>query len=262
MTIFSKELKQGVIPLAIWSVASGFMIAVCILMFPELKGQVNDINNMFSNMGSFTSAFGMDKVNFGEIIGFYAVECGNILSIGGCFFAAFVGITILSKEEKEHTAEFLLTHPVSRFSVLIQKFIAVIAEIVIFNIAVVFCSLLSFMMINESIPHKEFMLIHAAYLIAQIEIACICFGISAFIKHSGIGIGLGIAALLYFVNIIRNITESVSGLKYITPFAYADATEIVSDCKIDFTLIIIGTAIAVTFVILGFIKYSRKDINA
>ena len=41
------------------------------------------------------------------------------------------------QEEKEHTAEFLLTHPVSRFSIVLQKLCSVAVQIVAMNVAIV-----------------------------------------------------------------------------------------------------------------------------
>ncbi|MER2128192.1 ABC transporter permease subunit [Solibacillus sp.] len=37
-----------------------------------------------------------------------------MLGLGGGFFAALLGISALADEEKNRTAEFLLTHPISR----------------------------------------------------------------------------------------------------------------------------------------------------
>ena len=120
MTLFYHELKQGRLALLIWSGIVAGMLAVCILIYPEMARQMEEVSGMFAEMGSFSAAFGMDRINFGEFIGFFGVECGNILGLGGGFFAAFVGSTALAKEEKEHTAEFLLTHPISRQSVVLQ----------------------------------------------------------------------------------------------------------------------------------------------
>lgn len=260
MAIFNNEMKQGFKALCIWTAAIVFMLAICVLMFPEMKAQMSDVSNMFSNMGSFTAAFGMDRLNFGELIGFYGVECGNILGIGGGFFAAYVGISIIAKEEKEHTAEFLLTHPVSRLSVVIQKQLAVASQIIIMNVVIVAFSLLSFMLIDEEMPMKEFLLMHVAYLALQLEIGLICTGISSFLKHGNLGIGLGFAALLYFMNIIRNISDAGEGLKYITPFAYAEPADIVADGCLDGGLIIIGVGFTVVAVAVGIFKYMKKDI--
>ena len=181
MTIYIKELKQSFKSLCIWTASIGFMMLVCILLFPQMKSEMDSVSSIFANMGGFTAAFGMDKLSFGEIMGFYGVECGNVLGIGGGFFAALTGISALAKEEKEHTAEFLLTHPVSRFSVVTQKLLSVLTQIVILNLVVVGVSLISTATIGENPAMKQFILLHTAYLIMQIEIACICFGISAFI---------------------------------------------------------------------------------
>ena len=114
MTLVKHELKQGKASFFIWTASIGFLLVTCVFLFPEMKGQMNGVNDMFASMGSFTEAFGMDRLNFGTLTGFYAVECGNILGLGGAFFASLCAVGILSKEEKDKTAEFLLTHPVSR----------------------------------------------------------------------------------------------------------------------------------------------------
>lgn len=261
MTVIRHELKQSRISLIIWTAAIGFLLAVCIFMFPEMKGEMNEVNEVFSSMGSFTQAFGMDKVNFGTLLGFYAVECGNILGLGGAFFASLCAISVLSKEEKERTAEFLLTHPVSRVSVVAEKLISVILQIVILNVVVYVIAASSIALIDEKVPWQEITLMHTAYLILQLELAGICFGVSAFLRRGSIGTGLGIAVIMYFLNIIANLTESAEFLKYITPFGYADGAEIVRNVSLDMNMIAIGLAFAVVGILAGFIKYCRKDIS-
>ncbi|MCI6615985.1 ABC transporter permease subunit [Ruminococcus sp.] len=260
MTIIRHELKQSRISLIIWTVAIGFLLAVCIFMFPEMKGEMEEVNDVFSSMGSFTQAFGMDKVNFGTLLGFYAVECGNILGLGGAFFASLCAISVLSKEEKERTAEFLFTHPVSRVRVVAEKLISVLLQIVILNAVVYAIAVLSIAFIGETVPWQEITLMHTAYLLLQLELAGVCFGVSAFLRRGSIGTGLGIAVIMYFLNIIANLTESAEFLKYITPFGYADGAEIVRNVSLDMNMIAIGILFAVIGISAGFVKYCRKDI--
>ena len=111
MTILKHELWQGKNTLLIWTAILAVMLGVCILIYPEMAVQMEDITDMFANMGSFSAAFGMDRISFGEFMGFFSVECGNVLGLGGAFLSALLGISALAKEEKEQTAEFLLTHP-------------------------------------------------------------------------------------------------------------------------------------------------------
>lgn len=262
MTIYIKELKQSFRSLCIWTASIAFMMLVCILLFPEMKSEMDSVSDLFANMGGFTAAFGMDKLSFGEIMGFYGIECGNVLSIGGGFFAALAGISVLANEEKERTAEFLLTHPVSRFSVVSQKLLSVLTQVVVLNLVVVGVSLISAAVVGEEFEMKEFILLHIAYLLMQLEISCICFGISAFIRRGSIGIGLGLALALYFLNIVCNISEQAEFLRYITPYAYADASSVISEDKLDIGLIAVGAVIAVIGAAVGFFRYLKKDISA
>lgn len=261
MTLFKHELRQGRKALLIWAGIIAFMLAVCIFIYPEMESQMNEISGMFSNMGSFSAAFGMDKINFGEFSGFFGVECGNVLGLGGAFFAALLGISALAREEKEHTAEFLLTHPVSRRYVAMQKLASVYVQIAILNIAAILITVISTLMIKESPDAGAFALLFLAYFIMQIETASICFGISAFMGRGGLGIGLGVAALFYFMNIISNLTEHAKFLKYITPFGYTEGADILADGRIELKYLMAGLALTVLGIAAAFIKYHKKDIQ-
>ena len=261
MTLIKHELRRGKTSFFIWTSSIGFLLATCIFLFPEMKGQMEGVNDMFASMGSFTEAFGMDRLNFGTLTGFYAVECGNVLGLGGAFFASLCAVGILSKEEKEKTAEFLLTHPVSRKRIITEKLIAVLIQITAMNIIIYALAVGSIAAIGEEIPLKEISLLHLAYYLLQLELACICFGISAFLHKGSVGVGLGVAVMMYFLNIIANITDVAEFLKYITPFGYCEGADIISKGSLDLTLIIIGTVIGIIGIIIAFLKYTKKDIH-
>lgn len=260
MVMVKHELKQGRITLMIWTVVIAFMLALCILIYPEMETQMGDVSSIFAEMGSFSAAFGMDRLNFGEFMGFFGVECGNILGLGGAFFAALLGISVLAKEEKEQTAEFLLTHPVTRREIVCKKLVSVLLQILLLNIFVAIVTAASIWAIGESPEIRPLSLLFLAYLILQAEIACVCFGISAFLNQGGAGIGLGLAALLYFLNIIANLTDGAKFLKYITPFSYTESADIIADQCLDVKYLSVGLAFTVIGIGAGFYRYCKKDI--
>ena len=260
MTLVKHELRQARVSLAVWTLSIGLLMVCCILLFPEMKGEMESVTDIFASMGAFTQAFGMDRLNFGTFVGFYAVECGNILGLGGAFFAALCGVGALCKEEKERTAEFLLVHPISRARIVTEKLLAVLVQILLLNAAVFALSAGSIACIGESIPWKEITLLHLANLILQLELAGILFGVSAFLRRGGLGAGLGLAAVMYFLNIIANLTEQAEFLRYITPFAYADGADIVVNCSLNGTLVALGVAYGAAGVALAYWQYCRKDI--
>ena len=260
MTIYKKELKQSLKSLCIWTGSIAFMTLICMLLYPEMKNEMDSVSDIFANMGGFTAAFGMDKLSFGNIMGFYGIECGNIFGLGGGFFAAMTGISALAKEEKEHTAEFLLTHPKSRMSITGEKLFAVLTQIVILNVVVIGISAISIVMIGEKPDMKTLTLLFFAYFLLQIETAAICFGISAFLRSGGIGIGLGLAAIFYFLNIIANLTEKAEFLKYITPFGYTEGADIIAEKALNGGYLAVGAMLTVLGIGIAFYQYNRKDI--
>ena len=244
MTLVKHELKQGKILFMIWTAAIGFLLVICVFLFPEMKGQMESVNDVFASMGSFTEAFGMDRLNFGSLVGFYAVECGNVLGLGGAFYAALCAAGILSKEEKDKTAEFLLTHPVSRKRIITEKLVAVLLQITAMNIIIYAVAVGSIAAVGEEIPLKEISLLHLAYYLLQIELA-----------------GLGIAAMMYFLNLIANIADVAELLKYITPFGYCDGADIVTNGRLDGGMVAIGAGIGIGGIMIAYLKYTKKDIH-
>ena len=261
MTLVKHELRQGKTSFLIWTAAIGFLLATCIFLFPEMKGQMDGISDMFASMGSFTEAFGMDRLNFGTLTGFYAVECGNVLGLGGAFYAAFCAVGILSREEKDKTAEFLLTHPVSRKRIITEKLIAVLIQITAMNIIIYALAVGSIAAVGEAIPWKEISLLHLAYYLLQLELAGICLCFSTFLRKGSVGVGLGIAAMMYFLSLIANIADVAEFLKYITPFGYCEGADIVANGSLDITLVIIGAVIGIGGIIIAYLKYTKKDIH-
>lgn len=261
MTIIRHELKQGRTNFLVWTFSIAFMLTVCVFLYPEMEGQLEGVNDIFSSMGSFTAAFGMDRLNFGTLIGYYAVECGNVVGLGGAFYAALVAVRILAKEEKDKTAEFLLSHPISRTRIVTEKLLSVFIEITAMNLILLVLSAASMFIIGEDIPTKEVLLLHLAYYLLQLELMGICFGISAFLRRGSLGIGLGIAAVMYMINLISNITEKTEFLKYITPFGYCDGADIVTNGSLDVPMLSIGMAIGIVGIVCAYVRYTRKDIH-
>ena len=260
MTIVRHELKQGKMSFLIWTSSIGFLLAVCVFLFPEMKGQMEGISETFAAMGSFTAAFGMDRLNFGTLIGFYAIECGNVLGLGGAFYASLCAVSMLSKEEKDKTAEFLLSHPISRTRIITEKLIAALLQITVLNLIIYLLSIGSITIIGEELPWKEINLLHLAYYLLQMELAGMCFGISAFLHKGSAGVGLGIAVMMYFLNLIANIAEVAKFLKYITPFGYCEGADIVSNGNLDPAMVTIGMAMGVAGIAAGYLHYTKKDV--
>ena len=262
MTLFLHELRRGITALLIWTLIIAAMVLICVLIFPEMSLDMEDVGSMFAGMGSFTDAFGMDRLNIGTLTGFYGIECSNILGICGGIFAAILGMSALAEEEKNRTAEFLLTHPVSRMSVMTSKIVSGLLQIFILNLITFLTAEMAFLIIGDKPDTGSFLLMHLAYLLLQFELFLVCFGISAFLKRGAVAIGAGIALLAYFINILGNLTEKAEIAKYFTPYSYAEPADIVSNGTLSWRYVLIGVAAAAVFLSAGILRYLKKDIRS
>lgn len=54
MTLFFHEIKQNRLAFLIWTFSIALMLLICMMMFPEINTGMEDMNDMFANMGSYS----------------------------------------------------------------------------------------------------------------------------------------------------------------------------------------------------------------
>lgn len=260
MRLYRHEMKMNWKSLLIWTLCVGGLCFGCILLYTSLEESVSQIADVYSNMGNMSAALGMDKISLATLGGFYATEIAMMHGLGGAMFAAILGTGILSKEEAGHTSEFLNVLPIGRNGILLQKYMALVSNVLIFNLVCVTMYVLGFVFLDEEIPGKEMALYHLAQIMMQIEIATICFMISAFTRKNLLGAGLGIAILMFSLDMMCRIIPAIEDLKYITPFYYSNAADIFTTSEIDGGMLGIGIGITVVSLVAGWMKYLKKDL--
>jgi ABC-2 type transport system permease protein len=258
--IFKHELKLNMKALIIWVISIAGTNFAFMLMFPSLQDAMNKALSAYESMGSFTTAFGMDRLSMAKPLGFYGVYAGAILSLGGALYAAILGTGILSKEEGGHTSEFLLTLPYSRVNVVFQKTAALFIILFVFDLVNLLLGLLSFPLIHAEPALKEILLYHISQFLMHLEIASIGMLLSAFTKKVNLGLGLGITLLLYFLDMMSRVLEQLKSAKYITPFYYSNAADVITSGGIDLVLLGIGIGITVICILTGMWYYNKRDL--
>ena len=263
MTLYKHELKMNRMSFFIWLVGVLSMAAGCIFLFPLIDESMSDMSDAFASMGGFSAAFGMDKLPITTLEGFFGTEIGTTFALGSGMYSALLGISALSHEESGHTAEFLHTLTLGRVGIVTGKLLSVITFIAFFDIIAFGVFAGSAAIIGESLDMKCLIGYVIAQFAAQIEKASICFALSACSRRSGTGVGLGIALILYVLDIVARITDKADFLKYITPFSYSNATDVfVNKGSIETVPLCIGVCVTMISISAAYIIYNRRDIAA
>ena len=262
ITLYKHECKWYLKTLLIWTLCVGGMGFFCIVLYSGMQEEMAGMAESFASMGAFADAFGMSQLSIATLPGFYATEVGTIHGLGGAMFAAVIATTMLSKEEDGHTGEFLYSLPITRGKAVAAKWGAVVTHIFLFNAFCIAVYVSGFVVLGEEMPMKEFMLYHGMQILMQIELAAICYAVSAFINKNKLGLGLGIALLFYAYDLIARVVPDLADYKLLSPFSYANAADILSTGEIYVAATAVGVVILLTGVALAFGVYTKRDLQS
>ncbi|NBJ93985.1 ABC transporter permease subunit [Parablautia muri] len=259
MTLFIQELKMGRKQLLAWTICIGICCFGCILLFQGLEETMEEMGDVYAQMGAFATALNLDRMDAGTMEGFFATEISMIFAVGGAMFAAMMGICMLTKEEEGHTVEFLNTLPFGRNYIVVWKYIAMTALIALLNGICLCWELLGFICAGEMMPLRELLLFHGAQFLMHLEVGSICFLASVFCRKKQMGASLGFAILLYGMDLMCRIVPDLKNLKYVTPYYFSNAAEIFINGSIEGKMVGISVVVIVFCGCAAAVLYKRKD---
>ena len=257
--LYGHEMRQYWKTALLWAVCVGGMGMGCILLYSGMQEEMAGMAENFAAMGAFSAAFGMDRLSIATLKGFFATEVGTIHELGGAMFAAVNSMNILSKEEAGHTSEFLFSLPVSRGKVVWMKWGAVCTGLLLFQAVCAGFYGMGFLALSEGIPGKEWFLYHVMQLLMGLELAGICFAASAFSRQNRLGVGLGLVLLFYACDLVGRVIPKMEKLSVFSPFAYANASEILGTGEIAVKGALLGAGVLALALGTAWVKYTGKD---
>jgi ABC-2 type transport system permease protein len=262
--IFKRELKRNLKSLIIWSIVLSGLIILTLSIYPQFAEQQKEMTKLLEAYPeSIKKAFGMNELNMGDLMGFYGVEIYMMTTLLGSIYSAILASNILAKEENEKTIEFLLSKPVTRSRIVTEKLLAVLVNILIFNVVSAIASIIGFQFAKDpDVPTDTFSLLIAATILLHLTFGAIAFMLSSLMKKTRniLSVSLGIVLAAYFMNVMAGISEDLEFLKYISPFKYVDAASIINDNEIEPLYIFIMAAVILISIFTSYMIYRKKDI--
>jgi ABC-2 type transport system permease protein len=234
-------------------------------IYQSIAGDAAEFKDLLSNYpATVREMMGINLDYITSIIGFYSMIFSFIL-LCGTIQAMNLGVSILSKESRERTADFLLVKPVSRTAIVSVKLGAAFTTVVITNI--IFISL-STLMANlaktENFNEKLFFMINLTMFFVQIIFIAIGMVVSVFFKKikNVLPISLGFVFGFYMIGALLVTDSSDKVERILSPFKYFDITYIIQNGNYEPLYLMIGAAIVVVCIAVSYIIYDKKDIHA
>ena len=263
MNILKRELRANLKSLLIWSVSITALIAMMMTEFEAFANNPEMADILAAMPEALMTAFSLAGANLTTLSGFISMA-SMYFYIMLSIFAVMLGSSIISKEERDKTAEFFMTLPVSREKAIIGKLIAAVINCILLNGVTAAAILVSSAGYTPDDGFFKFLgLLMAALFFIQLVFLSLGMFLSSVIKRykkSGY-YSMALFFGTYILSVIVGLSEKLEFLKYLTPFKYFEAQYLLIHKEFEVKYLIISAVIIAAGLSATFFFYPRRDLH-
>lgn len=257
--IIRKEIEENIKGLIIWSVSMAALVLIMAMLFDSMK---SDISNMMATFPQgMLKAFGMEAAPMNRLEGFYS-QGYIVVVLMGAMYSAYLGASILVKEEDEGSIEYLMSKPFKRIEIYGAKYISLIIIIVSFNIIVALATIIGALIYGGDNYSKEAIYLMAiAPTLVHLTFGTLCYGIASLLRKNrqAVSLSIGIVSIFYSLSLLRGVSSKLDILKDYSIFDYININVVTVNKYIEPYHIIIMFGIMIISLVVGAIVYNKKD---
>ncbi|MFA6939970.1 MAG: ABC transporter permease subunit [Clostridiaceae bacterium] len=265
MNMYMHELKSLRKSAFIWACVLIALAALFLSVYPGMANDAADFKKLLSNYPAPVRAMlGINLDYITSILGFYSMIFSFII-LFGAIQAMNLGVSILSKESRDRTADFLLVKPVSRSAIVTAKLLAALTAILTTDIIFYAATIIMANAVKTGdFDGKLFFMINLTLLFMQLIFLALGLAISVFFKRlkSVLPISLGVVIGLYMIGALISIGKDDDVVRFISPFKYFDITYIIKNASYETPYLAVSAVIIVVSIVTAYIIYIKKDIHA
>jgi ABC-2 type transport system permease protein len=264
MNIFFHELKAYRKSTIIWTVSLILVTLLFMSMFPAFARDAEEFKKLLEGYPEgVRKAIGLNLENLFSILGFYCYAL-SFITLCGAIQAMNLGTSIISKEVREKTADFLLTKPVTRTTIVTSKLLAAFSSLVITNIVyIAAASIIASQVKTEDFSLKLLILLSLTVFFIQLIFLAIGIIVSVVVPKikSVLAVSLSTVFAFYFLGML-SATSGEEGKRYLSPFKYFDTAYILKHSAYEISFMITELIVIVVAIGASYVVYTKKDIHA
>lgn len=264
MNMWLHEIKSYRNATLIWAGTLAGLVLLLMSLYPSFARDADAFREVLESMPeAVMKGIGVQLDSIASLLGFYSYIFLYVV-LAGAIQAMHIGVSILSKESREKTADFLLTKPVTRGAVFGAKVLAALTLLVATNVAyVAAASFIASVVKLESFDYGAFLLVSLSLLLTQLVFLAI--GVAAALllprMKTVLPVALGTVFGFFAISFIGASTGD-GKLRYFTPFQYYDRAYIVEHGGYEPEFLVMSVVIIAACVIYAVFKYLKRDVHA
>lgn len=244
--------------LAIITLYAGIITA---MYDPELG---EGINELAKSMPQLFAAFGMENpgTTLLEFLNNYLY--GFILILIPFIYIILMCYKLVAKYIDKGSMAYLLNTHYSRTQIILTQFaVLLIGLLILICYATGLIVFISNLMFNEEIEITKFLLMNLGLLVLEIFLSALCFMFAcAFneLKFS-IGLGAGLGAAFFLLQMLSQVSDDIEFLKYFTPLTLFNPENIIKYETGSFMCLGILSIGAIIFFIIAVEIFKKRDLS-
>jgi ABC-2 type transport system permease protein len=261
--VFTKTIRDLRWPTFWVSLGCGVMIAYFAILFPTYA-KLFDFNEMLEKMGPAAKLLGASLGDASTLVGFIHIELFSmILPAALVAFAAGMGSGFTAGEESRGTIDVLLSYPVSRRRMVLEKWAAVMLACVVIAAAVFVFGEAGAAISASSLPADALFAALFMLLLLGLAFGAIALAVSAYTGNRGAAIGISVALLvaMYLVDALANIVDGLNAIRPLSLFRYYMGNDPLRyGVNLGDAAVLI--AVTVAFLAIAIVAFDRRDLAA
>lgn len=264
MQIFWHDLKSYRRSTVVWTVSLGLMAVLFLALFPSFTQDIEASQTLLKNLPApVREALGISLANFFTVLGFFSYLF-MFVSVAGAVQAMNVGVGIIAKESTGKTADFLLSKPVSRNTVITQKLLVAVLVLVATSVLFTLAALTGAVVFSkDAFDIVSLVIISLSLLPVQLIFMALGMCVAVLLGHikSVIAVTLPTVFAFFIVGSVGSVVDNEVS-RYFTPFKYFDPQYIVQHGFYEMKFVGLTLLIIAATLILTYLMFNKKDINS
>ena len=264
--LFGRELRAYRRAFLLWLVPVAGLLVMTISLQPSMTGHGGGLlaAKLEAMPEALRRAFGLTTVDFRRPAAYLAINLVYV-TLTSSLLGAWLGSTVIAKEEAQRTAELLYTQPVARTRILLGKAAAVAWMVVVFNVALAAIAIAALAGFAKGPTEPRLI----AQVFAGTTALGLCFAGAGMViatvvrrARSAGAAATGVALGTYLFGVTTATSPRIEALGRISPFRHVEPPKIVLAGAVDVAAVVALTLLGVAAGAIAITRYRHRDLAA
>jgi ABC-2 type transport system permease protein len=249
-----------------WSLGISVLIVVTVALFPSFEGDAGFDEAMADLPDSMKAAFGLtDDVSLTSPAGYLQSQLiGTMIPLVLLIYGIGAGARSIGGSEEDGTLELLLSNPVSRRTVGVQRFGAVTVQLVVIGAVCALVTLVSSAPVGalDGVSVRGLLTAVGGTAALALLFAALAFAVGAATGRRAVGLAVGAGAAVagYLMEALGQSVPVLDDVLVLSPWHWLLDHNMLAEGP-SYVAVVLPLVVAVAFAVAGTALFERRDLR-